>query len=65
MSCRRAPQLRRCWAEFPLVCAEDGRADLPDRRPFMGRPDTYDQEEAMSLFDQSFTSSTNTSERRT
>ncbi len=37
MSCRRGPRLRRRWAEFPLARAGDGRADVPDTRPFAGR----------------------------
>lgn len=44
--CRRT---RRRWTEFPLVRARDGRADLPDTRPFSGRPDPDDKEE-MSLW---------------
>lgn len=42
--CRR--QLRRSWAEFPLTRAQDGKADIPDKRRPEGRytPGLFDPE---------------------
>lgn len=61
MSCRRGPRLRRRWAEFPLVRAGDGRADLRDTRPFSGRPGPHDKE-GMTLFEPSLTGLSNNDE---
>lgn len=60
VSCRRGPTLRRRWAEFPLVRAGDGKADVPDKRPFMGRP--REEEVSLPLFNQSLTGYTKANE---
>jgi hypothetical protein len=57
MSCRR--NLRRRWAEFPLVRKRDGRADIPDHRPVNGRPGPG----RPALFEPSLTGYTNNDER--
>jgi hypothetical protein len=61
VSCRKGPRLRRRWAEFPLVRAGDGRADLRDTRLFAGRPGPHGKEDT-PLFEPSLTGLSNNDE---